>query len=81
MYVSCDMVSALRTFGIEIESISLRMFCNNWRRLHGLPMRREKMYPVEFPEQNSVFVADGCDDLPACKQYNEQFATDEVISL
>ena len=39
------------------------------------------MYPVEFPEQNSVFVADGCDDLPACKQYNEQFATDEVISL
>jgi len=42
MYVSCDMVSALRTFGIEIESISLRMFCNNWRRLHGLPMRRKK---------------------------------------
>ena len=39
------------------------------------------MYPVEFPEQNSVFVADGCDDLPACKQYNEQFLTDEVISL
>lgn len=34
------------------------------------------MYPVEFPEQNSVFVAEGCDDLPACKQYNEQFATD-----
>lgn len=38
------------------------------------------MYPVRFPEQNSVFVADGCDDLPACKQYNEQFQTDEVIS-
>ena len=39
------------------------------------------MSPVEFPEQNSVFVADGCDDLPACNQYNEQFMTDEVISL
>lgn len=39
------------------------------------------MNPVEFPEQNSVFVADGCDNLPACKQYNKQFQTDEVISL
>lgn len=38
------------------------------------------MYAVEFPEQNSVFVADGCIDLPTCKQYNEQFQTDEVIS-
>lgn len=38
------------------------------------------MYPVNFPEQNSVFVADGCDDLPAFRQYNEQFQTDEVIS-
>lgn len=38
------------------------------------------MYPVNFPEQNAVFVADGCGDLPACKQYNEQFDTAEVIS-
>ena len=39
------------------------------------------MYPVEFPEQNGVVVAEGCEDLPACNQYNEQFMTDEVISL
>lgn len=38
------------------------------------------MNPVKFQEQNSVFVADGCGDLPACKQYNEQFQTDEVVS-
>lgn len=39
------------------------------------------MYPVKFPEQNSVFVARGFDDLPAFRQYNEQFHTSEVISL
>ncbi|WP_270522978.1 hypothetical protein [Sellimonas intestinalis] len=38
------------------------------------------MYAVEFPEQNSVFAADGCIDLPTCKQYNEQFQTDEMVS-
>lgn len=38
------------------------------------------MYPVKFPEQNSVFRKSECSDLPACKQYNEQFQTDEVIS-
>lgn len=39
------------------------------------------MNPIEFPEQNSVFVAGGCDDLPACRQCNERFHVDEVISL
>ena len=38
------------------------------------------MFPVKFSEQNSVFRKNGCYDLPACKQYNEQFQTDEVIS-
>lgn len=38
------------------------------------------MKPIEFSEQNAVFIADGCDNLPACKRYNEQFQTDEVIS-
>lgn len=38
------------------------------------------MYPIEFPEQNTVFVAEGCDNLPACIQYNEQFQSQEVIS-
>lgn len=41
---------------------------------------RRDMSPVSFEEQNSVFVAEGCGNLPACKQYNEQFRTDEVIS-
>lgn len=38
------------------------------------------MKPIEFSEQNAVFTAKGCDNLPACKLYNEQFQTDEVIS-
>lgn len=38
------------------------------------------MYPVRFPQQNIVYRKDGCKDLPACKRYNEQFKTDEVIS-
>lgn len=41
---------------------------------------RRGMKSVSFKEQNSLFVAEGCDNLPACKQYNEQFQTDEVIS-
>lgn len=41
---------------------------------------RRGMKPASFKEQNSLFVAEGCDNLPACKQYNEQFQTDEVIS-
>lgn len=38
------------------------------------------MNPVSFPEQNSVFVAEGCKNLPAMKCKNEKFGTDEVIS-
>ena len=38
------------------------------------------MNPVDFPERNAVFVAGGCDNLPACRRHNEQFNTDEVIS-
>lgn len=38
------------------------------------------MKPVEFPEQNTVFVASGCEDLPGCKLKNEKFGTSEVIS-
>ena len=41
---------------------------------------RRGMKSVSFKEQNSLFVAEECDNLPACKQYNEQFNTDEVIS-
>lgn len=41
---------------------------------------RHGMKSISFKEQNSLFVAEGCDNLPACKQYNEQFQTDEVIS-
>lgn len=39
------------------------------------------MQPVKFPEQNCTYIADGCEDLPAYKTVNEQFQTDEVISL
>lgn len=38
------------------------------------------MNAVNFKEQNSVFVADGCGNLPACRQFNEQFQVDEIIS-
>lgn len=38
------------------------------------------MNPVDFPERNAVFVAVGCDNLPACRQHNEQFGADEIIS-
>lgn len=38
------------------------------------------MNPVDFPERNAVFVAGGCDNLPACKLHNEQFSADEIIS-
>lgn len=39
------------------------------------------MQPIPFPEQNSVHVAEGCVDLPTYRDKNEQFGTDEVISL
>lgn len=38
------------------------------------------MKPVEFPEQNAVFVANGCENLPGCKLENKKFGTSEVIS-
>lgn len=38
------------------------------------------MEAVKFPEQNCTYAAAECDNLPACKQYNEQFLTEEVIS-
>lgn len=38
------------------------------------------MKPVEFPEQNTVFTADGCENLPAYKCGNEKHGTSEVIS-
>lgn len=54
-----------------------RGYCEKqFRRKRG----RRGMKPASFKEQNSLFVAEGCDNLPACKQYNEQFQTDEVIS-
>lgn len=38
------------------------------------------MRPVEFPEQNCVYTAEGCMPLPAVQQMNEQFQVLEVIS-
>lgn len=38
------------------------------------------MKPVEFPEQNCVYTAEGCMPLPVVQQMNEQFQTIEVIS-
>lgn len=38
------------------------------------------MKPVDFQERNTVFVANGCENLPACKLENEKFGTSEVIS-
>lgn len=38
------------------------------------------MRPVDFPERSAVFVARGCENLSACRQHNEQFDADEVIS-
>lgn len=38
------------------------------------------MFPVTFPEQNSVFRKDGCMDLPALQEYNHKFDTMEVTS-
>lgn len=38
------------------------------------------MRPVDFLGRNAVFVARGCENLPACRQHNEQFDSDEVIS-
>ena len=39
------------------------------------------MQAVKFHEQNCTYVAEGCRDLPAYKTINEQFQTDEIISL
>lgn len=38
------------------------------------------MKPISFSEQNTVFTASGCDDLPALKIHNEQFDCDEIVS-
>lgn len=38
------------------------------------------MFPVTFPEENSVFRKDGCMDLPALQEYNHKFDTMEVTS-
>lgn len=38
------------------------------------------MFPVTFPEQNSVFRKDGCMDLPALQEHNPEFDTMEVTS-
>lgn len=38
------------------------------------------MFPVRFPEQNSVFRKDGCMDLPAYQEHNQEFNTVEVVS-
>lgn len=39
------------------------------------------MEAVKFHEQNCTYVAEGCGDLPALKTINDQFQTDEVVSL
>lgn len=39
------------------------------------------MNPISFPEQNCTHIANGCMDLPTCRQHNEQFQTEEIISL
>lgn len=38
------------------------------------------MRPVEFPEQNCTYTADGCMPLPALQLINEQFQVPEVVS-
>lgn len=38
------------------------------------------MQPVDFPERNCTYVADGCLPLPSCQKMNEEFQTIEVIS-
>ena len=38
------------------------------------------MMPVRFPEQNCIYKAEGCEDLPVCRQINEQFGVAEHIS-
>lgn len=38
------------------------------------------MKPVRFPEQNCIYKAEGCEDLPVCRQINEQFGVAEYIS-
>lgn len=38
------------------------------------------MNPVNFPEQNCTYIADGCLDLPALQCVSEQFLAPEIIS-
>lgn len=38
------------------------------------------MRPVEFPEQNCTYTAEGCMPLPAFQQISEQFQAPEVTS-
>jgi len=38
------------------------------------------MQPVDFPERNCIYTADGCLDLPARQCISEQFKAPEVIS-
>lgn len=38
------------------------------------------MRPVEFPEQNCTYTADGYMPLPALQQISEQFQAPEVVS-
>lgn len=38
------------------------------------------MIPVNFPEQNCTYKADGCLDLPALQCMSEQFQAPEIIS-
>lgn len=38
------------------------------------------MKPVEFPEQNCTYTAEGCMPLPALQQISEQFQAPEVTS-
>lgn len=38
------------------------------------------MIPVNFPEQNCAYKADGCLDLPARQCVSEQFKAPEIIS-
>ena len=38
------------------------------------------MNPVRFPEQNCIYKAEGCLDLPVCCQMNEHFGVAENIS-
>ena len=38
--ISIGSVEALKRIGIIIDEKSLRQYTNNWRKRHGMPMRR-----------------------------------------